>query len=291
MVNSVECAGFFQGHQVARLFDDADGGLVASRVAADGADGLVGFGQVEADLAMADLLFGVADGVGQLEGFFVGAADEVVGQPFGRLDADSGQGVPRRRPDDRRPPRSRAQPWSASLVARSRRAEIGKEAGGQPAGHGCERLGRGFAGLGKPGVDRRHDQVFEQLGVAIGDQLGVDMHRHDLEPAVDLDRHRTAAGVSFHFELAQRLNRLAQLAGVLDQFREHSQLIEHGFLFPAGCSSSEQPRLNRSSKDQSMGRGSVSRPSVFRRRVVLAVIHLDGPRLEELEHALNHRVF
>ena len=94
-------------------------------------------------------------------------------------------------------------------------------------------MGRGFARLGEPRVDGRHDQVFQELSIAVGDQLGVDMHRHDLEPAAHLDRHGTAARISVHFELAQRFNRLAQLASVLDQFREHPQLIEHDFLFPS----------------------------------------------------------
>ena len=68
MINTVEVRRFFECHQIARLLDDADGGLVASGVAADRADGLIGLGEVEADLAMADLLFGVADGLGKLEG-------------------------------------------------------------------------------------------------------------------------------------------------------------------------------------------------------------------------------
>ena len=197
------------------------------------AEGLVGLGQVEADLAMADLLLGGADGVGQLEGFFGRAAEQVMGQPLGGLGADAGQASQGgdQTIDGRRVARARhvsvpRPPGPAAAPPKS-----GKRPSGRPPVKRRERLGRRLAGLDEPGVDRRGDQVFEQLGVAIGDQLGVDPHRHDLEPAVDLDRDRTAAGGPFHFELAERferlVERLAQLAGVPHQFREHSQLIEH----------------------------------------------------------------
>ena len=91
VVDPVEGARLFEGHEVARLLDHADGRLIAARVAADGTDGLVGLGEVEADLAMADLLFGGADGVGQLEGFLGGASEQVMGEPLGGLGADAGQ--------------------------------------------------------------------------------------------------------------------------------------------------------------------------------------------------------
>ena len=67
MVDTVEGASLFQGHQVTRLFDHADGGLIAAGVAANRAQRLVRLGQVETDLTVADLLFGGTDGFGQLK--------------------------------------------------------------------------------------------------------------------------------------------------------------------------------------------------------------------------------
>ena len=136
--------------QVARLLDDADGRLVAARVAADGAERLVGLGQVEADLAVADLLLGGADRLGQLEGLLGGALEEVMGQPLGGLGPDAGQ-----------PPEGGDQPIDgrrvsgarhrqASLAAGAgRAAQVGEQARRQPAGQRGERLGRRLAGLGQ----------------------------------------------------------------------------------------------------------------------------------------------
>ena len=60
--------GLLQGQQVARLLDHADQARVAPGVAADGAERLVGLGQVEAGLAVADALLDVADRLGQRQG-------------------------------------------------------------------------------------------------------------------------------------------------------------------------------------------------------------------------------
>jgi hypothetical protein len=159
-------------------------------------------------------------------------------------------------------------------------------------------MGRGVACLGEPCVDRCQDQVFQELGVAIGDQLGVDIHGDDLEPAAYLDGHRAAAGASFYFELAERFNRLAQLASVFDQFREHTQLIEHVVLLPSRVFEFRAGAPLEPLKQANQLLGPVrGRPfpaglSVFiGRRVVLVVIHLDRPGLEQLEQPLNQRVF
>src|SRR5262245_35399674 len=91
MVHTVESTGLFQGHEVARLLDDAHGALVAARVAANGADRLIGLGEVKADLAMADLLLGCADRLGKSEGFLGRASYQVMREPFGGLRADTRQ--------------------------------------------------------------------------------------------------------------------------------------------------------------------------------------------------------
>ena len=109
-----------------------------------------------------------------------------------------------RRPDPRAPPRA------------------GEEAERQPAGHRRKRLGRRLAGLDQPGVDRRRHQVFQQFGVAVGQQLGLDPHGHDLEPAVDLGRDAAAAGGPFDLDLAQGLGRLLDASRSLPAFRIRS---------------------------------------------------------------------
>ena len=127
VVNTVEGAGLFEGHEIARLLDDADGRLVAARVAADGADGLVGLGQVEADLAMADLLLGGADRLGQLEGFLGRASQQVMGEPLGGLGADAGQ----------------ASQGGDQAIHDRRVAGAGHRQGPSPPGPAARRPGRG----------------------------------------------------------------------------------------------------------------------------------------------------
>ena len=77
------------GDDVAGLLDHTDRALVATLVAADLADGLVG--EVEADLAEADLLLDLADRVGQSEPLFFIHAQNVERQPLSRAAADSRQ--------------------------------------------------------------------------------------------------------------------------------------------------------------------------------------------------------
>ncbi len=181
---------------------------------------------------MANPLFRRADGLGKLERFFLRAAQEVVGKPLSRLDADSWKAAERRNHTingvGKAGPGHRQLPLSPEAPPRS-----GKRPAGSPPVTEASDLGRRVSRLGEPSVDGRHHQVFEQLGVAIGHQLGVDMNRDHLEPAANLDGHRAAAGITFHFDLAERFNRITQLAGVLDQFRKHSQLIEHGVVCPS----------------------------------------------------------
>ena len=90
------------------------------------------------------------------------------------------------------------------------------------------------------------------------------MDGDDLEPAVDLRRDRAAAGIALDLDLAERFNRVAQLAGVPHQFREHSQFIEHVPFSQRGVllSFDHEPCLNRSSKQETgtaVGGTSVSR--------------------------------
>ena len=190
--------------------------MVALGIAADRTDGLIGLGEMEADLAMADPLFGGADGVGELEGFFVGAAQQVMGEPLGGFGADSGQASQGRDQAIHGGGDSRSRPSSVSLVAGPRPPpRSGKRPGGRPPVMEASDWAAASRALASAGVDGRHDQVFQQLGVAIGDQLGIDMHRNDLEPAIHLDRHRPAAGITFHFDLPRtraHFDRVAQLA-------------------------------------------------------------------------------
>ncbi len=72
VVDAVEGASLFQGHEVARLFDHADGGLIAAGVAANRAQRLVRLGQVETDLAVSDLLLGGTNGLGELKCLLAG---------------------------------------------------------------------------------------------------------------------------------------------------------------------------------------------------------------------------
>ena len=126
MVDAVERARLFEGDQVARLFDDADGRLVAAGIAADRADRLVGLGQVEADLAMADLVLGVrmASASSRASRRGSSAGD---GRAARRMGADAGQASQGRyQPIDGRRVAG-AGHLSASLAAGSRRR--GRETG------------------------------------------------------------------------------------------------------------------------------------------------------------------
>ena len=83
MVNALKRGRFLDGEQVPRLLDHANKPLVTARVAADRADGLFRLGEMEADLAVPDLLLGRADGLGQLKGLFRGTLEKMVSETLG----------------------------------------------------------------------------------------------------------------------------------------------------------------------------------------------------------------
>jgi hypothetical protein len=71
------------------LLDHADDLWVAPLVSADPAGRSIG--QVEAGGAQANPLLDLLDRLGQREGFLVGGAQQVKGQPLGAAPADPGQ--------------------------------------------------------------------------------------------------------------------------------------------------------------------------------------------------------
>jgi hypothetical protein len=81
--------GAFQGDDVHRLLDHADGGDIAPGVAADLA--LLFGREVEAPAAEADGLLGLDDGGRQRERFFGCEAQKVEREPLGGLRPDAGQ--------------------------------------------------------------------------------------------------------------------------------------------------------------------------------------------------------
>ena len=91
VIDAVVGAGAFQRQQVAWLFHDTNQGVVAAWIAADGALSVLGLGEVEAGGAVSGAILGVADGVGEGEGFLGGCAQDVVGEALGRFGADAGQ--------------------------------------------------------------------------------------------------------------------------------------------------------------------------------------------------------
>ena len=95
VINARIRPGTLQGHQVAGLLDHADQPLVAPRVAADGAKRLVGLGQVEASLAVANPFLDRPDRLGQGQGLLGLALQDMMSQPLGRLGANAGQATER----------------------------------------------------------------------------------------------------------------------------------------------------------------------------------------------------
>jgi hypothetical protein len=85
----VELAGALDRDHVARLLDDADRRGLAALVLADAAGGLRG--EVEADLAVADRLNDLADGVGQRERLLPGRAQQMKREPLRGALPDAGQ--------------------------------------------------------------------------------------------------------------------------------------------------------------------------------------------------------
>ena len=89
LVHAAVGAGFFDGENIVRFLDYADGGLVAvgSRAIETG----IGVGDVGADRALADFFLGVANGVGQGESILGSAAQEMESEALGRFLANSGK--------------------------------------------------------------------------------------------------------------------------------------------------------------------------------------------------------
>ena len=91
MVFAAIFAGFFEGDDIAGVGDDADGAGVAIWGATDIADGVGG--EVEADAALADFLFGVEQGFGEGFNLGFGAAEDVEGEALSGFGADAGQAL------------------------------------------------------------------------------------------------------------------------------------------------------------------------------------------------------
>ena len=89
MIAPAVLMGALDRHDVGRLLDDADQARVAARVVADPA--VRALGEVEADLAQADALLDLADGVRQRVGVLGVGAQDVEGQPLSRAWTDAGQ--------------------------------------------------------------------------------------------------------------------------------------------------------------------------------------------------------
>jgi hypothetical protein len=85
----VELTGALDRDHVAGLLDDADGRRLAALVLADPA-GRLGR-QVEADLAVADGLLDLTDGIGQRQRLLVGDAEDVEREPLRGALPDAGQ--------------------------------------------------------------------------------------------------------------------------------------------------------------------------------------------------------
>ncbi len=89
VVDAVVAAGFFDGGDVGGLFDDADEAVVAGGGGAVGAG--VDVGDVVADGAEAEVLFNLADRVGEGVSVFGGGAEDVKGEALGGFGADAGE--------------------------------------------------------------------------------------------------------------------------------------------------------------------------------------------------------
>jgi hypothetical protein len=116
----VELARALDGDHVARLLDDADRGRLAPLVLADAAGGLGG--EVEADLAVADRLLDLADGIGQRKRLLLGRAEDVEREPLRGALPDAGQA---------------------------------RELGDQTIDRGCEQTAKRISGVGRSGKPSR----------------------------------------------------------------------------------------------------------------------------------------
>ena len=82
-------AAAFNGLDILRRFDDADGRTVAADITANRAGVLRR--QVEADRAKIHILLGIADGIDEFIDTAVGLLNDIIGQLAGRLDTDAGK--------------------------------------------------------------------------------------------------------------------------------------------------------------------------------------------------------
>ena len=154
-------------------------------------------------------------------------------------------------------------------LAFGRSDQVGEFTEGEPSGGGLHGARGLLAGLEDRLVDGGCDEVFEQLGVLIGQEFWIDADGLELESAVDARGDRAAAGHAFDLDLAEGFDRLIQgftdLAGVSQQFGEITEILEHG---SASC----------------LGRGRACRVGfVFG-------LNMDGPGIEKLNEVLDKRV-
>lgn len=89
VIHAAVGARFLDGHDVVRLFDDADQLLVA--MGAGAVEAGISVGDIAADGAFADFFFGVANGVGEAEGVLGRGAQEKKGETLGGFLTDPGR--------------------------------------------------------------------------------------------------------------------------------------------------------------------------------------------------------
>ncbi len=87
VINPFALACFFEDDYVFGLFDDTDSAFIAAGIGANRAD--FGFGEVEADFALLDFGFDVADGLGEGKGIGGFGFEDMKSQPFGGLRANT----------------------------------------------------------------------------------------------------------------------------------------------------------------------------------------------------------
>ena len=263
---------------VAGLLDHADQRRVAALVGADRAARALG--EVEADLAEADLVLDVADRVGERVGVLRRRAQHVERQPLGGAVADAGElaqlgdqalerrgeqgylclrraarfgapppGRPPAPPPPPRPPRPR--PPSASIAAEA----------SMPAHAG--RLALEVHRLAHRLVDRGHDHVLEHLDVLGIDGVGVDLERLELEVAAHHDLDHAAARGRLDLLVLELLLRGGHVGLHLLRLLEQGVEVRglgHQDSSSAGSSSASNSRMKVSMSSSSDRGATSSRP-------------------------------
>ena len=188
---------------------------------------------------MLDSLFGGTDRVGQFEGFFGWATQHVVGEPLGGLGADAGK-TSQCGDQSINGGRVSWSPTSSVALAPGPGGctpDAGEEPGGSPPVIDESDLAAPSRALTIAALTAAATRSSSSSLSASATSLGSIRTETTSSRPFDLHRDRAAAGGTFHLELSQRLKRfferLAQLAGVSHQVREHSQLVEHGMPFRA----------------------------------------------------------